>query len=286
MMATRVDAHHHFWRPARADYPWMTPDIEPIVLDFMPVHLEPHLARHGIEATVLIQCTETEAETHFLLDVARSTYFVAAVVGWIDLLAPDAPARIRSLAQSHKLVGLRPMVQWLPDGWLLQPALAPAIACMIELGLTFDALVYPRQLIDLRRFLDQYPDLCTVVDHGAKPQIREKIFEPWATEIGSIARETNAFCKISGLITEAGPHWHVEQLRPYVDHLIDRFGSARLMWGSDWPVSVLDGGYDPWVSATKALLAELPPQDRAEIEGNTARRFYHLEEPSRPNMKV
>ncbi|WFU14591.1 amidohydrolase family protein [Bradyrhizobium sp. CB3481] len=258
----------------------MAPDVGSIIVDFMPVHLEPHLAKHGIEATVLVQCTDTEAETHFILDVAKSTQFVAAVVGWTDLLQPDAPARISSLARSQKLVGLRPMVQWLPDGWLLQPALAPAIACMIELGLTFDALVYPHQLSDLRRFLDRYPDLCTVIDHGGKPQIREKKFEPWASEIGSIAKETDAFCKLSGLITEAGPHWDVEQLRPYVEHLVDRFGPARLMWGSDWPVSVLAGGYDPWARATDTLLVELPPGDRAEIEGNTARRFYHLEGPS------
>lgn len=140
------------------------------------------------------------------------------------------------------------------------PALAPAIACMIELDLTFDALVYPRQLSKLRRFLGRYPDLRTVVDGGAKPHIREKLFEPWATAIGSIARETHAFCKLSGLVTEACPNWEVDQLRPYVEHLVDCFGPARLMWGSDWPVSVLAGGYDHWAKATNTLVPELPPR--------------------------
>ncbi|MBL8579099.1 MAG: amidohydrolase family protein [Mesorhizobium sp.] len=271
---SRIDSHQHFWKPQRGDYPWMTDDVDQIRVDFMPVHLRPFLLRHGISETILVQCTETIAETEFLLDLAGRTDFVRGVIGWVDLVGGTALADIERLASDALLLGIRPMVQWLADGWLRNPALERPMRDLQERGLVFEALVFPRQIDDLRHFLNRYPDLDVIIDHGAKPQIRDGQFEPWATAMRAIADNTRAKCKLSGLVTEARSDWSVDDLRPYVEHLLAVFGAERLMWGSDWPVSVLAGGYDPWVEATESLLATLPEGDREQIWRGTADRAY------------
>ncbi len=174
-----IDAHQHFWRIARGDYGWLTPALAAIYRDFGPADLAPILARHGIDATILVQAAPTVAETRFLLDLAGETPFVAGVVGWAPFAAADAADRIARLAEEPKLVGLRPMVQdEADDDWLIRPALGPAFDAMIAHGLVFDALVLPRHLPRLLRVLERHPDLVVVVDHGAKPRIRDGALAP------------------------------------------------------------------------------------------------------------
>lgn len=277
-MTIMVDAHQHFWSLARDDYGWLTPALQPIYRDFGPEELHPILTRHGIDRTVLVQAAPTVAETRFLLDIARHTGFVAGVVGWSDLAAPGAPEAIGSLAAEEKLVGLRPMVQDIPDDdWLAQPGLAPAFEAMARTGLVFDALVLPRHLSRLLGVLERHPALRVVVDHGAKPEIRAGRFDGWAGDMRRIAEAPNAFCKLSGLVTEAGEEWTVATLRPYVDHLLAVFGPPRLVWGSDWPVVELAGGYERWRAATQQLLAPLGAEERDAILGGTAARVYRLD---------
>jgi L-fucono-1,5-lactonase len=277
-----IDAHQHFWRLGRGDYGWITPDLAPIYRDFGPGDLAPLLAAAGIERTILVQAAPTAAETRYLLHTAWATSFVAGVVGWADLTAPDAPDAIARLAEDDGLVGIRPMVHDIADpDWMLGVALGPAFRALVELDLAFDALVRPRHLGNLRLLLARHPDLRVIIDHGAKPDIAiwdhsSEARAAWADAMAGLARTTTAACKLSGLVTEAGRGWGVEDLRPYVDHLLECFGPDRLIWGSDWPVVELAGGYAAWWAATQACLAGLGAEARAKVLGGTAARYYGL----------
>ncbi len=271
----QVDSHHHVWRVARGDYHWLTPDL-PIHRDYTLDDLRPLLG--DITATVLVQAAPTEAETAFMLAVARdSRGLVRGVVGWTDLAAPDAAARVAALAKAPELKGLRPMLQDIADtDWILRPAVQPALAEMTRCGLRFDALIQPRHLPALLALAERHPRLPIVIDHAAKPAIAHGAFEPWASDIARVARETDAFCKLSGLVTEAAPDWRDDDLRRTVDHLIVCFGPTRLMWGSDWPVVELGGGCLRWRAASLHLLAGLDAAARDAILGGTASSFYNL----------
>jgi L-fuconolactonase len=274
----RIDAHQHFWRLARGDYGWLTAEDFPgLYRDFGPSDLASLLDAASVERTVLVQAAPTAAETAYLLELAAATPFVAGVVGWTDLEASDAPGAIESMAANPKLLGLRPMLQDLDDdAWILRPTVAPALDAMQRAGLRFDALVKPRHLPNLTKVLSARPDLRVVIDHGAKPDIAGDALADWAAAMRRIARETSATCKLSGLVTEAAPGWREETLRPYVDVLLEAFGPARLMWGSDWPVVNLAGGYAAWHAAAEALTERCTADERADIFGGTARRFYGI----------
>ncbi len=277
-MAGHVDAHHHVWRLARGDYGWLTSDLGPIHRDFDLDDLRPLAAAAGVTTTVLVQAAPTVAETRFLIDAAKASGgLVRGVVGWADLESRDAVATLESLAREPLVKSVRPMLQDLDDAdWILSPEVKPALEALPALGLRFDALVKVRELPALVTLLDRHPDLTVVVDHGAKPAIAAGAWQPWADLVRVIARHRRVHCKLSGLVTEAGPDWHVDALRRYVDHLLDCFGPGRLLWGSDWPVVNLSGGYALWVGATDALLAGLTAAETAAIRGGNANRFYAL----------
>ena len=270
-----IDAHHHFWRLDRGDYGWLTPELAPLYRDYGPGDLAPILARHGIEATILVQAAPTLAETRWLLDVAHRTPFVAGVVGWVDFDAGDAPDEVAALARDRKLVGLRPMVQDIGDeDWLLRPSHAPVYEAVIAHGLVFDALVLPRHLARLARVIDRHPALRVVVDHGAKPPIRERELEPWRTDLSRVASHAGVHCKLSGIVTEARPGDGAAELAPWIDAIVDAFGAGRLIWGSDWPVVNLAGGYDRWRAIALDALRGMAPSEREAVLGGNARRVY------------
>jgi L-fuconolactonase len=272
----RVDAHQHFWRVARGDYGWLTPKDHPaIARDFLPKDLGPLLKYARVDRTVLVQAAPTIAETRFLLDLAENTPFVAGVVGWIDFQAQDAAASIARLAESGKLVGLRPMIQDIADDrWMLSAKLAPALLAMEEMNLVFDALVKPRHLPVLGEFLARHPGLRVVIDHGAKPNIASGNLTSWRSGMREIARNSRACCKLSGLVTEAGRSWSVASLQPCVDVLFEAFGADRLMWGSDWPVLNEASDYLSWMRAAEVLTEPLSPRERDAAFGGTAAAFY------------
>jgi L-fuconolactonase len=271
----RIDAHHHFWTLARGDYGWLTSELAPIYRDFGPLDLAPHLSAASIEGTILVQAAPTEAETMFLLDIADNTELVRGVVGWTDFDAADALARIDALAMQKLLVGLRPMVQDIADDdWLLGPALTPLLTAMARCGLVFDALVLPRHLPRLLRVVDRHPGLTFVLDHCGKPRLATGEIAVWQRDIALLAERPNIVCKLSGLVTEAAPDWQVADLRRAVDHVEKSFGPQRLLWGSDWPVVNLAGGYGRWFAATESLLADLSPGEKAAIFGGNAARIY------------
>jgi len=277
----RVDAHHHVWRLTRGDYGWLKPTaaLLPIYRDFGLRELRPLLRSANVGATVLVQAAPTLAETHFLLEVARnSAGLVRGVVGWADLAGVDAIASLNALAADPLLKGVRPMLQDLPDAsWIARPEVQPALASLAALGLRLDALVTPRELKPLLAALERHPDLAVVIDHCAKPDIANGAWQPWADDLAAIARDSGACCKLSGLVTEAGRGWSVDALRRYVAHVLDCFGSGRVIWGSDWPVLTLAASYDEWVEAGDELLGGLTQAERDAIYGGNARRFYDLD---------
>jgi L-fuconolactonase len=279
----RIDAHHHLWTLARGDYGWLTPALAPIYRDFHLPDLAPHLSAVGIAGTILVQAAPTEAETKFLLDIADNAGLVRGVVGWTDFDAADGVGRIEALASRNLLVGLRPMVQDIADDdWLLRPALTPLLAAMQRDGLVFDALVLPRHLPRVLRVIDRHPDLAFVLDHCGKPELATGEIEVWQRDIALLAERPNIVCKLSGLATEAAPDWKPADLHQAVDHVVKLFGPQRLLWGSDWPVVNLAGGYEKWFTAAETLLADLSSDDKAAVFGGNAARIYLSSRGRRP----
>jgi L-fuconolactonase len=274
----RVDAHQHFWRLADRHGAWPPPSLTAIHRDFAPDDLAPLLARHGIARTVLVQSMPNEHDTRYMLDLAQRHAFIGGVVGWVDLKAQDAPARIAALALCPMLKGLRPMLQDLDDErWIDDEALAPAIEAMQHFGLSLDGLVLPRHLPALLAFAERHPGLPLAIDHCAKPPIARGELEPWRRDLARLALLPQVHCKLSGLVTEAGGSWSVEGLRPYVDHILEVFGPRRVIWGSDWPVLELAADYGQWIAASEALLAGLDGAARDDVFGLNALRFYRLD---------
>lgn len=270
-----IDAHQHFWQPARGDYGWLTPSLTALYRDFMPLDLAPLLDQTGVSGTVLVQAAPSVAETEFMLQIADETPFVLGVVGWVDFADAAAPDTIARLAAHPKLVGLRPMIQDVADdNWMLGDDLTPAFDAMMDHDLVFDALVLPRHLPQLAQLVATHPRLKVVIDHGAKPEIAANLMDDWARDMAVLAGHSQVFCKLSGLLTEAGDDWSADDLTPYVDHLLACFGSDRLIWGSDWPVLTLAASYERWIQIAQTCVSDTAA--KADIFGNNAARAYGL----------
>lgn len=278
-----IDSHQHFWKLDRGDYAWLHPEEHaPIYRDFFADDLRPELkaagmGEAGIGETVLVQATDTLAETHYLLELAGATDFVSGVVGWVDMESAQVESTLETLAQDKFFRGIRPMLTDIPDpDWMLRESLTPALNALAYMGLTFDALVKPPHLRNLLKLLGRHPNLKAVIDHGAKPYIKAKDFDGWAGDMEKLARETQVFCKLSGLLTEAGDNWTPDDFTPYIDHLFKCFGVQHLMFGSDWPVANLGGGYASWWKIIQPYLRGLSQQDQARLMGGTAAAFYGI----------
>lgn len=277
-----IDAHHHLWKLSRADYGWIgdgrNPAVAPIERDYLVQEYRSLAAANGVIGSIAVQAAQTVEETRWLLEQARASGgLVKGVVGWIDMAAADAPDVLRDLARDPLLRSIRPMLQEIADvEWVLQPELLPALRAIMELDLSFDLLVRPPHLNAALALLNRHSDLRAIVDHGGKPDIANGMWQPWAGDIRRIARETSAYCKLSGLVTEARPGWKPGDLRRYVEHLIECFGAERLLWGSDWPVMLLNADYPGWLAAAKQFIASQSAADQMAIMNDNAIRFYRL----------
>lgn len=239
-----IDSHQHFWHfdPVRDN--WITEEMQAIRQDFLPEDLLPVYRENGVNACVAVQAAQSEEETHFLLRLAEEHDFIKGVVGWIDLLAPDVEERLAYFSQYKKLKGFRHIVQLEPEGFMLQEAFLHGIGKLEKFGYTYDIVIYPNQLDDAIALVKQFPDQKFVLDHIAKPYIRQGIIYPWDEKIRALARFDNIYCKVSGLVTEADHKaWKESDIKPYLDVVFDAFGSYRLLFGSDWPVCLLAADY-------------------------------------------
>ena len=278
-----IDSHFHIWQLARNDYGWLNPAVNPalapICRNVATTDWQRQAAPMGIDAGILVQAAPTEAETVFLLQQAERHPGILGVVGWVDWLAPDAPERIHKLAKNPRLKGLRPMLQDIPDpAWMLQPALQPALEAMADCGLVFDALVKPQHLPHLLALAQRHPALKIVIDHGGKPDIAAQQWQPWADGMAGLAQGSLAWCKVSGLLTEAGPQPATTIARPWMQHLANTFGPNRLLWGSDWPVLELSGAsYGDWWQECQDWVSGWHSAEQLAFWGGNARKVYSLQ---------
>ncbi len=272
-----VDAHHHFWDPRRRDYPWMGDELSPIRRPFAPDDLRPELVQNNVDRTVLVQTVSSLDETREFLETASQTDFVAGVVGWVDLTDPSVAeliANLRSAKGGDRLVGIRHQVHDEPDAsWLLRDDVQRGIAAVGAAGLVYDVLVRTRELPAALATVRAHPEMRFVIDHAAKPRVAGGAWDiAWEKALAPLADEPNVSCKLSGLVTEADwKTWTREQLRPYLERVLDWFGPGRCMFGSDWPVCLLAADYAEVVATMREIIG-----DDEDVFGSTATRVYGL----------
>lgn len=272
-----VDSHHHFWQIDRFNYSWM-PDGSPLATNYGPDDLAPLIESVGINYTVIVQAVSSPDEAHWLLELAERYEFIAGVVGWVDLTDPKVGYTLDELQRSKYFKGVRHIWEGEEDpGWIVNSGAINGLQELVRRKLTFDFLAKPPNLPFIPQVMDQVPDLRAVVDHIAKPLIADHVIEPWLTDLRKVASINGIHCKISGMVTEADhQNWTPDDLRPYVHHVLGLFGSDRLMFGTDWPVSTLAAEYKTVTDTARGILDSLSPSANADIFGGTAARFYRL----------
>jgi L-fuconolactonase len=274
-----IDAHQHFWHYDPVRCAWITDAMAGLKRDFLPSDLEPELARNGVDGCVFVQAEQSDRETEFLLQLADRSEKIAGVVGWIDLASPTIVETLSRYTRFKKLRGFRHIVQDEPDDrFLLREEVVRGIEALNGFGYTYDILIYPKQLPAAVELASRLPEQKFVIDHLAKPNIRQNTLEPWATHMRAIAKYPNVYCKVSGLVTEANwRSWTERDFRPYLDVACEAFGAERLMFGSDWPVCLLASNYSGVKQLIEAYVQNFSNLEREQIFGETATHFYGLE---------
>lgn len=272
-----IDAHHHFWHYDPADYGWIGDGMHVLKRDFTATDLAGEIDGL-VDGVISVQARQDVDETRWLLDEARETPFVVGVVGWVPLTADDVEDRLEQLTDESELVGIRHVLQDEPDeSYMLREDFNRGVDVLCRFGLAYDVLIYERHLERAIDFVDRHPDQVFVLDHLAKPRVREGLTEPWATNIRTFAEREHCYCKVSGLATEADwETWTASDLRPYLDTAFDAFGPQRLMFGSDWPVCLLACDYRRWYHLVDEYVSELTEQERERFWGGTAAEAYGL----------
>ncbi|MBX3443539.1 MAG: amidohydrolase family protein [Planctomyces sp.] len=276
----RIDAHQHFWQLGRFDTSWLNqPLLEPIRRDFLPADLQPHLNACRIERSIFVQTQHDLEENRWVLQLARDNPFIAGVVGWIDLASPACEDQLAEFRADPRFVGVRHITQDEPDpNFIVRPDVLRGLEVLERHSVPFDLLFYVPHLPHALTVAMHCPNLPLVIDHLAKPRIRDGSLEDWEPHFRAAARMPNVFCKLSGMVTEADwQRWQPADLKPYVDVALECFGPERLMYGSDWPVCELAASYERTHQALDELLAGLSESERALIFGETAHRFYRLD---------
>jgi L-fuconolactonase len=276
-----IDAHQHFWVYDPREYGWIDDSMTALRRDFLPHDLKPELDRAGFQGSVAVQARQTIEETRWLLELAASSPFVLGVVGWVDLQSPDVRSQLQAFAQDPKLVGIRHIVQGEPDDrFLLRPDFMRGIAMLEEFDLAYDVLIYTKHLKVAAEFVRQFPRQRFVLDHLAKPPIKDGNLQPWTQGIEEQATFPNVMCKLSGMVTEADwQHWKPEHMEPYLDVAFKCFGPQRLMIGSDWPVCAVAAPYSRAMSVVKDYLTRFSVADQEAVLGGNAQRFWKLKPP-------
>jgi len=274
----RIDAHQHFWifDPVRDS--WIDESMAVIQRDFLPADLKPVLDRHQIDGCVAVQADQSETETDFLLKHAAENDFIKAVVGWVDLRADNIEDRLAHYSQFKKLKGFRHVLQGDPDrALMLKPEFIHGIKALQKHGFTYDILIFPDQLIYAEELVRSFPGQKFVIDHIAKPYIKKQEIEGWKKDIAAVAQHENVWCKVSGMVTEAyWQNWQEADFTPYLDVVFNAFGKKRLMFGSDWPVCNVAGGYDRMAGIVKNYTSKLSANEQADFWGNNAIEFYNI----------
>ncbi|MBW4890181.1 amidohydrolase family protein [Mucilaginibacter sp. HMF5004] len=274
----KIDAHQHFWifDPVRDS--WINDDMSVIQRDFLPGDLEPVLEANGINGCVAVQADQSEIQNDFLLGLANDNAFIKGVVGWVDLRADNIEERLEYYSGFEKMKGLRHVLQGEEDrALMLKPAFMNGISKLAKYGFTYDILIFPDQLQYVSEFVSAFPDTKFVIDHIAKPYIKDKKIDDWATDIRKVAQHQNLYCKVSGMVTEADWKNHKPaDFIPYLDVVFEAFGAERLMFGSDWPVCQVAANYTAMKSIVEQYTVNLSTTEQDKFWGDNAVKFYNL----------
>ena len=273
-----IDSHHHFWRYNPREYSWIRESMQVLRRDFLPPDLQKVLSATGVEGVVSVQARQSLGETEWLLELADNHDFIRGVVGWAPLCSADLRSHLERLMVSAKLKSVRHVLQdEADDQFMLRPEFDRGIAALKDFGLRYDILIFERHLPQAIALVDRHPETTFIVDHIAKPRIRENILSPWRENLAELARRANVYCKLSGLVTEADHRsWTQAQLRPYMDAALEAFGPQRLMFGSDWPVCLLACEYERWFNIVCGFASRLSGSERDRLLGGTAVEAYGL----------
>ena len=276
----KIDAHHHFWRYNTDEFGWIDESMQRIRRDFLPSDLAQELRATGIDGVVSVQARQSLEETEWLLSLAVENDFIKGVVGWVPLVEPQIRDHLARLSTNKKLKAVRHVVQAEPDEqFLSRKDFSAGIESLSEFSLVYDILILERQLPQAIEFVDLHPEQIFVLDHIAKPKIKENLIDDWAGQMCQLGRRPNVFCKVSGMVTEADfQTWTVEQLKPYWDMVLAAFGPERVMFGSDWPVCLVACEYTRWYETVLELASYLSPSEQTQLFGETATRVYRLQE--------
>ncbi|HEY6168240.1 MAG TPA: amidohydrolase family protein [Verrucomicrobiae bacterium] len=273
----RIDSHQHFWRYGAAEYPWIRQEW-PIRRDFLPLHLQPLLSATGLDGSIAVQARQTLDESRWLLELADQHPLIKGVVGWADLRSSCVEEQLAAFAKHPKFVGVRHVVQDEPDdSFMLQPDFLRGLGTLKQFNLTYDILIFPKQLPAAITLVGKFPEQSFVLDHIAKPFIRDGTLAPWREQIRELAKFPNVLCKVSGMVTEAKwSDWKADDFKPYLDVVFAAFGVERLMYGSDWPVCLLAGSYEKVFALVHDYVAPLSTEAKEQFFGGNAARFYGL----------
>ena len=273
-----IDAHHHLWRYSQEQYPWMLAGMEGIRRDFLIPELQSATHEAGINGTVAVQARQTIEETKWLLDLAGTNSLIRGVVGWVPLIHADVMTHLETFAGDAKLKGVRHVLHDEPDDfYMLRDGFNRGVSRLKDFDLRYDILIFERHLSQTIQFVDRHPNQLFVVDHIAKPCIKNQLLSPWQELILELAKRENVYCKLSGMVTEADwNHWTESDLRPYFDIVLTAFGPKRLMFGSDWPVVLVACGYKRWADMVRSWISGLSATEQSSMMSGTAKRAYSL----------
>jgi L-fuconolactonase len=274
----KIDSHQHFWSYNSNEYGWISNDMEILQKNYLPDQLKTELSSTGFDGSVAVQARQSLAETQWLLNLADQHSFIKGVIGWVDLCSPDVEEQLIQFSGNPKLVGIRHVIHDEQDeNFMLRKSFQRGIAHLKKFGLTYDILVFPRHLSNTIQLVSQFPDQVFILDHIAKPSIKDQKISPWKEHIEKLAGFRNVYCKLSGMVTEANvKNWKQEELIPYLNIVFDAFGTNRLLIGSDWPVCRLAGSYKQIMQVVLDYIRSFPEQDKKKILGENAVKAYDL----------
>lgn len=274
----RIDAHQHFWQYQVEEYDWITGEISILQRDFLPPELKLLLERHAIDGCIAVEARGSEKENSFLLDLAEKHSIIKGVVGWLDLRSTKVEGRLKYYAHFPKLKGFRYNVQVEKDpNFLLRQEWIRGMKQLEKTNFTFDILIFPHQLSAALELVRQFPDQKFVIDHLAKPYIKDGFYDGWALMMKEIGKQSNVWCKVSGMVTEADwENWSYEDFVPYLDLVFEAFGTERIMYGSDWPVCLLAAEYSEVVNIVETYIKDFSEEEKGKVFGENAETFYKI----------
>lgn len=273
----RIDAHQHFWIYNPIRDAWIDETMQKIKRDFLPNDLHPILKSNKIDGCIAVQADESEEESLFLMNLASENDFIKGVVGWLDFFDPNLESKLNTFSQNNKFKGLRHILQAKPDGYMLHPKFQKGLSKLEKFGLTYDILVYERQLLEAIKLVESFPNQRFVLNHIGKPKISLGLDERWVSNIIELSKHENLYCKISGMVTETeNKIWQTSDFYPFIDTVVKAFGVDRIMFGSDWPVNLLAADYNEVLGIVESFFKGSSQNDFDKIMGLNAQQFYQI----------